>query len=333
MPLPFLLLLLASILPPPPPASAACSPRACGDLTVDYPFWLEDGAGRPACGSPSFQLNCNGGKAFLTHSVYGQYQVVRVFVQNSSFVAVDHNLLVSPAGCPKRWFNVSDGIGLGPYTISKKNRELLVLYNCTNQQRRRRRPTPQGFLPTPCLNESFYHVGGEYGSHRGHDSGLPLPPACQLSVVPFLGFLDQDAYLGSMRQGFLLEWKLTSGDSPKCTASGGQCRYGNTSTGFSCNCSGALYPEECGELTKLTACPPNLPAQFVVLSTCIENASSSIPLKYLQVMVTDSVNPKMSMQYVVISMLQVTMELLSRIKQRSLMRFSTSLLLGRVYKC
>lgn len=274
MPLPLLLLLLlSSILRLPPPASAACSPRACGDLTVDYPFWLEDGAGWPPCGSPSFQLNCNGGQAFLSHSVYGQYQVVRVFVQNSSFVAVDHNLLVPPAGCPKWWFNVSDGIGLGPYTISKKNRELLVLYNCTNQQRR---PTPQGFLPTPCLNESFYRVGGEYGGHR--DQG-GLPPGCNLSVVPFLGFLDQDAYLGSMRQGFLLEWKLTSGDCPKCTASGGQCRYGNNGTGFSCNCSGALYPEECGELTKLTACPPNLPGQFVVFSTCLENASS-IPLKY-----------------------------------------------------
>uniref|UniRef100_A0A453DSH4 Wall-associated receptor kinase galacturonan-binding domain-containing protein n=2 Tax=Aegilops tauschii subsp. strangulata TaxID=200361 RepID=A0A453DSH4_AEGTS len=184
-----------------PAAGAACSPKTCGELNITYPFWLEEGAGRPPCGSPSFQLKCNGSHAFLSRSMLGKYQVARVFAENSSRVAVNHNLLVPPrAGCPPWWFNISLGLGLGPYTISKKNREVLVLYNFTKQQKV---ASPHA-LPRRVLLPPWR--GGEYGSHRGL---ADLPPACNLSVVPVLGFPDGDnGYLQSMRQGFLLEWTV-----------------------------------------------------------------------------------------------------------------------------
>ncbi|KAI5013351.1 hypothetical protein ZWY2020_028305 [Hordeum vulgare] len=48
-----------------------------------------------------------------------------------------------------------------------------------------------------------------------------VPPACSgLAVVPVLGFLDGEDYVPSMRQGFLLEWTVSSDDCPKCEASG-----------------------------------------------------------------------------------------------------------------
>ncbi|KAF7034596.1 hypothetical protein CFC21_045588 [Triticum aestivum] len=244
-PLLLLLLLSATFLGLPAPASATCSPKRCGDLNIAYPFWLEEGGGRPACGSPSFQLKCNGGHAFLSRSMLGQYQVARVFAENSSLVAVNHNLLVPPrAGCPPWWFNISLGLGLGPYTISGKNREVLILHNCTMPQQERQ-VAPPGFSRTRCADGSFYRLGGEYGSHR--EPGV-VPPACNLSVVPVLGFPDgDDDYVQSMRQGFLLEWAVPSGDCPKCEASGGQCRYASDGTGFSCNCSGVSHPEKCGK--------------------------------------------------------------------------------------
>lgn len=237
------LLLASSFLRLPPPAGAACSPKTCGGLTVAYPFWLEE-AGQQPCGSPSFQLRCDGSQAFLAHSILALYQVAEIFTENSSFVAVDHNLLVpAPGGCPARWFNVSDGIGLGPYTISGKNRELLVLYNCTD----RPAAIPEGFTPTTCRNgpSSFYRLGEGYGDQRRR--GVPaLPPACGLSVVPVLDFPAGDKYVGGMKGGFLLEWTVASDSCPSCVASGGQCRYRNDGTGFSCNCSGAVYPDDCG---------------------------------------------------------------------------------------
>ncbi|KAM0831188.1 hypothetical protein ACQ4PT_065736 [Festuca glaucescens] len=234
---PLLFLLVASFLRLPSPAGAACSPRTCGNLTIAYPFWLEE-VGQPPCGSPSFQLRCNGTQAFLSRSIFGLYQVVRVFTENSSFVAVDHNLPLAE-GCLPRWFNISLGLGLSPFVISKKNRELLVLFNCTERQR----STLPGFLRMPCANESFIHHGGEYGTH--HDYLGDLPPACRFSVVPVLGFTSGDEYVGSMSRGFLLEWTVPSDNCPRCVASGGQCRYRNDGTGFSCNCSGGVYPDEC----------------------------------------------------------------------------------------
>ncbi|KAM3346358.1 hypothetical protein ACQJBY_020748 [Aegilops geniculata] len=239
--LPLLLLLVASFLRLPAPAAAACSPKRCGDLNVTYPFWLEE-KGQPPCGSPSFQLNCNGSQALLTRSMFGAYQVVQVFAENSSFLAVDKNLPLDD-GCPRFWFNISLGLGLSPFVISKKNKELLVLDNCTKQQ-----VTPPGFNRTRCANESFYRLGEEYGTHL--DSRGDLPPACRLSVVPVLGFPGGDGYVPSMRQGFLLEWTVPSDDCPKCEASGGQCRYANDGTGFSCHCSGDVYPEKCGDSGK-----------------------------------------------------------------------------------
>ncbi|VAH55942.1 unnamed protein product [Triticum turgidum subsp. durum] len=230
-----LLLLVASILELPAPAAAACSPKKCGDLNISYPFWLEE-PGRPPCGSPSFQLNCNGSQALLSRSILGAYQVVQVFAENSSFLAVDRNLPLHD-GCPKFWFNISLGLGLSPFVISKRNKELLVLDKCTEQK-----VTPPGFNRTGCANESFIRLGGEYGSHRE-----PVLPACRLSVVPVLGFPGGDDYVRSMKQGFLLEWTVPSDNCPKCEASGGQCRYANDGTGFSCHCSGDVYPEMCGD--------------------------------------------------------------------------------------
>ncbi|XP_045090507.1 LEAF RUST 10 DISEASE-RESISTANCEUS RECEPTOR-LIKE PROTEIN KINASE-like 2.5 isoform X2 [Aegilops tauschii subsp. strangulata] len=235
MMIPLLWLLFASVLPLVPPAGAACSPKRCGDLNITYPFWLED-AGRPPCGSPSFQLNCNGSQALLSRSSFGAYQVVQVFPENSSFIAVDKNLPLDD-GCPKFWFNISLGLGMSPFIISKKNRELLVLDNCSKQV------TPLGFNRTRCTSESFYRLGEEYGSHR---ELAELPPACRLSIVPVLGFPDGDNYVPSMRQGFLLEWAVPSDNCAKCEASGGLCRYANDGTGFSCHCSGDVYPDKCG---------------------------------------------------------------------------------------
>uniref|UniRef100_A0ACD5TQP1 Uncharacterized protein n=1 Tax=Avena sativa TaxID=4498 RepID=A0ACD5TQP1_AVESA len=245
--IPLLLLLFASFLRLPPATIAACSPKACGKLTVAYPFWLEE-AGQPQCGSPSFQLRCNAttARALLAHSILGMYQVVEIFAENSSFIVVDHDLPLDD-GCPPVRFNISDGLGLSPFFISKKNRELLVLYNCTERQR----STPQGFLRTVCANESFFRLGGEYGTHHDYPGGL-LPTACRLSVVPVLGFPGDDEYVGSMKGGFLLEWTVASDNCPRCVASGGQCSYANDGAGFFCNCSGAVYPDECGEFRRST---------------------------------------------------------------------------------
>jgi hypothetical protein len=172
----------------------------------------------------------------------GLYQVLEIFTENSSFLAVDNNLPLDD-GCLPRWFNISLGLGLSPFVISRHNSELLVLFNCTTPQE----AVPDGFRRMPCASESFIRHGGGYGTH--HDYPGNLPPACRLSVVPVLGFPGGGGeYVGSMKGGFLLEWTVPSDNCPRCVASGGQCRYGNDSAGFFCSCDGAARPEKCGEL-------------------------------------------------------------------------------------
>jgi hypothetical protein len=222
-----------------------CTPKTCGDLNISYPFWLEE-PGRPPCGSPPFQLKCNGSGAFLTHSMFQAYRVVSIFTQNKSFHVVDENLPLA-TGCPAPCFNISLSMGLGAFVISKANSELRFLSRCDE-------PAPEvlpGFRRLPCAdNDSFVGFGRRFGSSSVRRA---IPQGCLVSVVPTLPVPvpatdHRHDYVASMRKGFLLEWTVVSGDCSKCTASGGECMYPDNGLGFSCNCpDGIHYPINCGE--------------------------------------------------------------------------------------
>uniref|UniRef100_K3XSR7 Protein kinase domain-containing protein n=1 Tax=Setaria italica TaxID=4555 RepID=K3XSR7_SETIT len=240
------------------PEQQGCSPKACGDLNISYPFWLEE-PGRPPCGSPPFQLKCNGSGAFLTHSMFQAYRVVRIFTQNNSFHVVDENLPLA-TGCPAPCFNISLAMGLGAFAISKANSELRFLSRCDET-------VPEvlpGFRRLPCDNYSFVGFGRRYGS----SSVLrEIPQGCLVSVVPTLPVPAPDHrhdYVANMRKGFLLEWTVVSGDCSKCTASGGECMYPDNGLGFSCNCpDGIHYPMNCVLMT--VAASLLLPCMYVLI--------------------------------------------------------------------
>ncbi|XP_015693187.2 LEAF RUST 10 DISEASE-RESISTANCE LOCUS RECEPTOR-LIKE PROTEIN KINASE-like 2.1 [Oryza brachyantha] len=232
------LLVLSSLLLLCHHARADCEPTTtCGNLTVKPPFWLGE-PGRPPCGPPSFQLQCRGGEAFVAHSFFQTYQAVRIFTDNSSAVVVDRSLPLE-SGCPVPWFNISIGFVMGPFLISRANKELVFVHNCTTK---RRTAPPEGFRRMPCSpDESFVFLG---------EGRRYTPPECSLSVVPVRGFQDGD-YVASMRQGLLLEWMLVPGDCQKCSASGGQCDYSNDGMGFTCKCpDGVQSPTNCSAGSK-----------------------------------------------------------------------------------
>uniref|UniRef100_A0A0D9UWI5 non-specific serine/threonine protein kinase n=1 Tax=Leersia perrieri TaxID=77586 RepID=A0A0D9UWI5_9ORYZ len=242
-----LLLLLVTItfLILPAPASSSrhgCSPTSsCGDLTISYPFWLEQ-PGQPPCGSPPFQLNCNGSRAYLTRSVYGAYRVVNIFTGNNSFHVVDENLQLQ-TGCPAPGFNISDGIWQAPFIISKSNSKLHFL-SCN----RSLPVSPPGYRLQSCDNNfSFVRLAAGDGDEL--HGGIPL--GCNFTVVPILERPNEsrDGYVGSMRGGFLLEWAVVSGDCPQCVDSGGECTYGDKMK-FACNCSDGMHPDKCGEFER-----------------------------------------------------------------------------------
>ncbi|CAD6232525.1 unnamed protein product [Miscanthus lutarioriparius] len=224
---PLLLLLLASFLLPPAAASAAessgCWPKACGDLNITYPFWLEE-PGKPPCGPPSFRLKCNSSGAFLTKSVYQAYQVLSIF----------------PTTTPSMWWTTTSRSPPAAQRRRKINKELLFLGKCTGFP-----PAESaGFHSLPCDNSSFVRLGdGRNFSSDGIQGGIP--PGCLFTVAPFLGSPDEngDNYIANMKNGLLVEWKAVPDDCPKCMASGGECTYGgDDGTKFACDCSG----DKCG---------------------------------------------------------------------------------------
>nr|CAB3472299.1 unnamed protein product [Digitaria exilis] len=232
-------------LPLPPSAAGAsaasaaqpgsCWPKACGDLNITRPFWLEE-PGWPPCGPPSFQLTCNSSGAFLSRSPQQAYRVVTIFAENQSLHVVDINLPLA-TGCPAPTFNVSTVPP--PLIFSSANKDLLFLGKCTGPSPE----VPAGFRSLSCDNTSFVRFGDGRNFTRDHIAG-GIPVGCLFSVVPILGVGAMDGngedYLGSMRNGFLLEWAdVPAGDCPGCIARGGECTYGDPGMVFVCKCSGS----------------------------------------------------------------------------------------------
>jgi hypothetical protein len=177
------------------PARQAAGPRNAGGLNITYPFWLEE-PGQPPCGPPSFRLRCSsGGGSFLS-----------IFPGNRSFHVVDHNLPLA-TGCPPPTVNVSLLSPAGTFAFSRANRELLFLGKCTAFPP----PDSAGFRSLPCDNRSFVRVG------VGRD--LSIPHGCLFTVVPILRVPEggeEDGYVASMENGFLVEWTAVPDDCPKC---------------------------------------------------------------------------------------------------------------------
>ncbi|KAL6848221.1 hypothetical protein ACP4OV_022349 [Aristida adscensionis] len=227
----------------------SCSPKACGELSISYPFWLEE-PGQPPCGPPSFQLICNNTRAYLRRSMFQAYRVVGISLETNSFHVVDENLPLA-TGCPAPPFNVFFGVGLlGTFAIARANKKLVFLHNCTEP----RRAEPPGFRRVSCPNrtDAFVRLSDGDIGHRAPATAT-VRPDCNVTVVPTLGPLNgsKDDYLASMRNGFLLEWAVVSEGCPECMASGGECMYGgDNGLGFACNCSGVMQPEKCGQKSR-----------------------------------------------------------------------------------
>ncbi|XP_044355067.1 LEAF RUST 10 DISEASE-RESISTANCEUS RECEPTOR-LIKE PROTEIN KINASE-like 2.1 [Triticum aestivum] len=250
------LLLILTILPIlstlHPPAAAAngtaqdagCPPVTCGNLTLAYPFWLA-GQDRFSCGPPAFQLTCNDSAAgaFVGTSYM---KVLDIDYGNRSLVVV-HVLVAADVAC-NILFNVSSAFAITDrFSISRRNRELYVLYSC-----KERRPPPGAAPVTNCSPNTrgmYVYLGGNYG--------MGQPPAnegsCETAIFPVLGAEPAGMTAANYRQlikgGFLLEWEPV-GDCNACKASGGRCRYDANTSAFTCLCSdGSMHQSTCVSLS------------------------------------------------------------------------------------
>ncbi|KAL6626697.1 hypothetical protein ACP70R_030423 [Stipagrostis hirtigluma subsp. patula] len=109
------------------------APKACGNLTIAYPFWLPEeqhssSSSAPPCGPPAFQVDCRGGRASLARSFRGGHKILRVSYADRAVVVANDNLQTAGSGCPVPRIDVSASLS-GPFTASCANPQLV--FNCT----------------------------------------------------------------------------------------------------------------------------------------------------------------------------------------------------------
>ncbi|KAL5228821.1 hypothetical protein ABZP36_017086 [Zizania latifolia] len=231
-----------------------CEPKPCGELTVEYPFWLggpnhnqsSSSSGRISCGHPAFEVWCSDdGVVSLSGT---QILVLRIDYSSSSLVASHKRIADGNDGVCKTDFNISSSVVLSPFKISRSNRAICFLNNCNGTE-------PRGFglfnaTSGGCAKPVFAYLGGSYD--RENPPRIPTG-SCTYSYQPVLGsaapanLTAPTNYSRLFKEGFLLEWQRNGfGDCAACNASGGQCRHNNDTASFACLCSdGELRRSTC----------------------------------------------------------------------------------------
>ncbi|VAH71840.1 hypothetical protein VPH35_049411 [Triticum aestivum] len=234
-------LLLHQLTTPAAAAVATCSPKACGNVTIQYPFWLTDAAQPAPCGPSAFQVDCRGGRASLARSFRGGYKLLSVSYADRAVVVANDNVQTDDAGCPVPKIDVSASLSLAPFSASAANRQLLFLFNCTN-------PAAAGFVDVICPGTTaVVRLDARYNN----TDARAVAAGCDYAVVPVAGSTSPGASAGVeyprlLREGYLLQWRAPAGDCGTCGASGGQCGYDSDAEAFACVCAdGSSRPARC----------------------------------------------------------------------------------------
>ncbi|XP_037416435.1 uncharacterized protein LOC119279206 [Triticum dicoccoides] len=238
---------------------AECEPVACGNFTIKYPFWLGAPSRpppEPSCGHPAFELWCpaNTTSASMRGSAI---QVLSIDYDASSFVA-SHSRFAGGTNTSvcRADFNMSSSLALAPFRISPSNMALCLLFDCNGREPRGR----EYVNATASCDKPIYAY-----LRRSYDRDTPpsIPTgSCTYTYLPVLGseatVSTAANYSRLLKAGFNLDWAGTgSEDCPTCIASGGQCRYSNSTAAFGCLCpgDGKLRGSTCAGATP-TAQPP-----------------------------------------------------------------------------
>ncbi|KAL6626699.1 hypothetical protein ACP70R_030425 [Stipagrostis hirtigluma subsp. patula] len=230
-------------------AVASCAPKACGNLTIAYPFWLPEeqhssSSSAPPCGPPAFQVDCRGGRASLARSFRGGYKILRVSYADRAVVVANDNVQTDGSGCPVPRIDVSASLSLAPFTASSANAQLVFLFNCTGDNGRPP-AAAAGFVNVTCPGtQAVVRLDPSYNT----TDARAIAGDCDYSVVPVLGFPGAGAgdYPRLLRGGYLLEWRASAGDCTACNASGGACGYDSDAEAFACVCpDGSSRPARC----------------------------------------------------------------------------------------
>uniref|UniRef100_A0ACD5VJ45 Uncharacterized protein n=1 Tax=Avena sativa TaxID=4498 RepID=A0ACD5VJ45_AVESA len=195
-----------------------CSAKRCGNLTVSYPFWLQDTETGGSCGLPDFGATCVNNIPILQSSVPVAYgiAIVDITYEERSLHVVDQgklNLLQTSDSCPAWTMNTS--IKLGPlFRIDASNMNL-IFYNCTAAAAAQR---DMALVELRCGNENNMFVRGGVPYDEMGDYADYAIEGCNATIMPVLGEAKASDYEQLINDGFLVTWQQQqSGSGSKRT--------------------------------------------------------------------------------------------------------------------
>jgi hypothetical protein len=214
----------------------------CGNIKgVGYPFW---GSNRPDyCGYPELKLDCSDQDPEITIEKL-TYKVLGIDNQTRTLSVARKDYAENI--CPTLILNTTWIPNLLNYTSDDQN--ITIYYGC---------PT-QGALITSTVLPQFpceinatqmtgYFTAFANLSVLGSSASslISYLASCKDSIIvplresafqQILSTPTAAQLLGSLNQGFGLEWNASNSLCDTCQLSGGQCGYNQTTTAFTCYC-------------------------------------------------------------------------------------------------
>ncbi|KAH7835661.1 hypothetical protein Vadar_028507 [Vaccinium darrowii] len=216
----------------------SCVPQNCGNQTIRYPFWIKDKQ-EPYCGYPGFEINCQNNSYPILQTPQNNYTIQEIQYKNQSIRLSNAAVWNLNHGCWPPIGNVSLEVDKF-IVVTNRSEDLFLLSNCTSSLGEK-------------LLEYRIRCGEESGNGDrrlamfGNDKNLEYGlESCQTRLLVPVELQKGDVrdYLGVLRRGFLVEWKLAP-NCNKCEDSGGRCGIDFATYQFSCFCTDRPHRVRC----------------------------------------------------------------------------------------
>jgi len=213
----------------------------CGDIKgVGYPFW---GSNRPDyCGYPELKLNCSDQDLEITIKKL-TYKVLGINNQSRTLSVARTDYAENI--CPIFILNTTWIPNLLNYTSDDQN--ITIYYGCPTQGAPTSTVLPQFPCEINATQMTGYFTAFANLSVLGSSASslISYLASCKDSIIvplresafqQILSTPTAAQLLGSLNQGFGLEWNASNSLCDTCQLSGGQCGYNQTTTAFTCYC-------------------------------------------------------------------------------------------------
>ncbi|KAK9705180.1 hypothetical protein RND81_07G038900, partial [Saponaria officinalis] len=206
------------------PYYKACYPRACGNLSISYPFYIR-GVQEPYCGYPDFGVTCDRNNRSIIN-ISGDNYIIQNISYDDQSVRVTKSAFLHPVfhcihSIPNRTFNDPR------FQLSTSHKTILLLQNCTENSIKRLQHNR-----ITCISENENRTA--FAVYEQENYVEKFAVNCDtMAKVPYEGQNDSNVE-NALRRGIVLNW--TTSNCSACVSSGGRCGVDELTSEPRCFC-------------------------------------------------------------------------------------------------